>query len=111
MGYANAAERLLAAIGEPEMIDRPRTRALAVIFSNRTIRTAGPAARRMVHARETGRVSGCSRGGETEAVSAPQIGTKEGAPEIAREGYFRQMVLMRRSHAQKYPDRARNRAT
>lgn len=30
--YANAAERLLLAIGEPEMIDTSNTRALAVFF-------------------------------------------------------------------------------
>lgn len=30
--YANAAERLLLAIGEPEMIIHPNTRALAVFF-------------------------------------------------------------------------------
>src|SRR6516165_5459945 len=39
MRYANAAERLLAAIGEPQMIDTARDRRLGRIFSNRTIRS------------------------------------------------------------------------
>src|SRR5215468_5636670 len=38
MRYANAAERLLAAIGEPQMIDTAKDRRLGRIFSNRTIR-------------------------------------------------------------------------
>ncbi|QDP00172.1 PrkA family serine protein kinase [Thalassotalea sp. PS06] len=37
MAYANAAERLLAAIGEPEMIDTSRQPVLSRIFSNRVI--------------------------------------------------------------------------
>ena len=37
MRYANAAERILAAIGEPQMIDTAKDLALAV-FLNRTIR-------------------------------------------------------------------------
>ncbi|WP_394173566.1 PrkA family serine protein kinase [Thalassotalea litorea] len=37
MAYANAAERLLAAIGEPEMIDTARQPVLSRIFSNRVI--------------------------------------------------------------------------
>src|SRR3974390_814493 len=39
MRYANAAERLLAAIGEPRMIDTAKDRRLGRIFSNRTIRS------------------------------------------------------------------------
>src|ERR1700756_2637095 len=39
MRYANAAERLLAAIGEPQMIDTARDPRLGRIFSNRTVRT------------------------------------------------------------------------
>src|ERR1700759_4868890 len=39
MKYANAAERLLAAIGEPQMIDTAKDARLGRIFSNRTIRT------------------------------------------------------------------------
>ena len=39
MVYANAAERLLAAIGEPKMIDTAKDSRLGRIFSNRTIRT------------------------------------------------------------------------
>src|ERR671935_559594 len=38
MRYANAAERLLAAIGEPEMIDTAKDQRLGRIFLNRTIR-------------------------------------------------------------------------
>src|SRR6516225_6634641 len=38
MRYANAAERLLAAIGEPQMIDTAKDPRLGRIFSNRTIR-------------------------------------------------------------------------
>src|SRR6201992_2167629 len=38
MRYANAAERLLAAIGEPQMIDTARDPRLGRIFLNRTIR-------------------------------------------------------------------------
>src|ERR1700712_339137 len=38
MKYANAAERLLAAIGEPQMIDTARDARLGRIFSNRTMR-------------------------------------------------------------------------
>src|SRR5579859_7951604 len=38
MGYANAAERLLAAIGEPQMIDTARDPRLGRIFLNRTMR-------------------------------------------------------------------------
>ncbi|TLU64297.1 PrkA family serine protein kinase [Thalassotalea litorea] len=37
MAYANAAERLLAAIGEPEMVDTSRQPVLSRIFSNRVI--------------------------------------------------------------------------
>ena len=39
MAYANAAERLLAAIGEPQMIDTAKDARLGRIFLNRTIRT------------------------------------------------------------------------
>ena len=39
MKYANAAERLLAAIGEPEMIDTAKDSRLGRIFLNRTIRS------------------------------------------------------------------------
>ncbi len=39
MLYANAAERLLAAIGEPQMIDTAKDPRLGRIFLNRTIRT------------------------------------------------------------------------
>jgi serine protein kinase len=39
MRYANAAERLLAAIGEPQMIDTAEDARLGRIFSNRTIRS------------------------------------------------------------------------
>jgi serine protein kinase len=39
MVYANAAERLLAAIGEPQMIDTAKDPRLGRIFLNRTIRT------------------------------------------------------------------------
>src|SRR6185312_5906267 len=38
MRYANAAERLLAAIGEPEMIDTAKDPRLGRIFLNRTMR-------------------------------------------------------------------------
>jgi serine protein kinase len=38
MRYANAAERILAAIGEPQMIDTAKDPRLGRIFSNRTIR-------------------------------------------------------------------------
>src|SRR5882757_8324762 len=38
MKYANAAERLLAAIGEPEMIDTAKDPRLGRIFLNRTMR-------------------------------------------------------------------------
>ena len=38
MRYANAAERLLAAIGEPQMIDTARDPRLGRIFLNRTMR-------------------------------------------------------------------------
>jgi serine protein kinase len=38
MMYANAAERLLAAIGEPEMVDTSKDARLGRIFMNRTIR-------------------------------------------------------------------------
>ena len=38
MRYANAAERLLAAIGEPELIDTAKDTRLGRIFLNRTIR-------------------------------------------------------------------------
>src|SRR5438128_1043643 len=37
--YANAAERLLAAIGEPQMIDTAKDQRLGRIFLNRTMRT------------------------------------------------------------------------
>src|SRR3978361_1170252 len=37
--YANAAERLLSAIGEPQMIDTAKDQRLGRIFMNRTIRT------------------------------------------------------------------------
>src|ERR1700683_3183930 len=39
MRYANAPERLLAAIGEPQMIDTAKDPRLGRIFLNRTIRT------------------------------------------------------------------------
>src|SRR5215813_13533402 len=39
MAYANAAERLLAAIGEPQMIDTAKDPRLGRIFLNRTIRS------------------------------------------------------------------------
>ncbi|SHI05516.1 PrkA family serine protein kinase [Bradyrhizobium erythrophlei] len=39
MRYANAAERLLAAIGEPQMIDTAKDARLGRIFLNRTMRT------------------------------------------------------------------------
>src|SRR5262249_31922402 len=39
MRYANAAERLLAAIGEPQMIDTTKDARLGRIFLNRTMRT------------------------------------------------------------------------
>src|ERR1700753_1870174 len=39
MRYANSAERLLAAIGEPQMIDTARDPRLGRIFLNRTMRT------------------------------------------------------------------------
>src|ERR1700744_6540265 len=39
MRYANAAERLLAAIGEPQMIDTAKDARLGRIFLNRTIRS------------------------------------------------------------------------
>src|SRR5438105_14466740 len=38
MGYAKAAERVLAAIGEPQMIDTAKDSRLGRIFLNRTIR-------------------------------------------------------------------------
>src|SRR6476620_7552532 len=38
MRYANAAERLLAAIGEPELIDTAKDPRLGRIFLNRTMR-------------------------------------------------------------------------
>ena len=38
MRYANSAERLLAAIGDPQMIDTAKDQRLGRIFSNRTIR-------------------------------------------------------------------------
>ena len=38
MAYASAAERMLAAIGEPEVIDTSRDARLSRIFSNRVIR-------------------------------------------------------------------------
>src|SRR5207248_11189109 len=38
MRYANAAERVLAAIGEPQMIDTAKDSRLGRIFLNRTIR-------------------------------------------------------------------------
>jgi len=38
MMYASAAERLLAAIGEPEMVDTSKDARLGRIFMNRTIR-------------------------------------------------------------------------
>src|ERR1700737_471129 len=39
MQYANAAERLLAAIGEPQMIDTAKDQRLGRIFLNRPIRS------------------------------------------------------------------------
>src|SRR5437763_4771738 len=39
MRYANAAERILAAIGEPQIIDTAKDPRLGRIFLNRTIRT------------------------------------------------------------------------
>ena len=38
MRYANAAERILAAIGEPQKIDTAKDQRLGRIFLNRTIR-------------------------------------------------------------------------
>ena len=38
LAYANATERLLAAIGEPQMVDTARDTRLGRIFMNRTIR-------------------------------------------------------------------------
>ena len=38
MAYASAAERMIAAIGEPEIIDTSKDARLSRIFSNRTIR-------------------------------------------------------------------------
>ena len=38
MRYANATERLLAAIGEPRLVDTAKDARLGRIFSNRTIR-------------------------------------------------------------------------
>src|SRR5450631_4613960 len=37
--YANAAERILAAVGEPQVIDTAKEQRLGRIFLNRTIRT------------------------------------------------------------------------
>ena len=45
MKYANAAERLLAAIGEPQMIDTAKDPRLGRIFTSRTIRPANLLAR------------------------------------------------------------------
>jgi serine protein kinase len=42
MAYANAAERLLAAIGEPEFVDTAKDARLGRIFMNRTIRVYPP---------------------------------------------------------------------
>ena len=39
LAYANATERLLAAIGEPQMLDTSKDPRLGRIFMNRTIRT------------------------------------------------------------------------
>src|SRR5438309_4998612 len=39
MRYANASQRLLAAIGEPQMIDTAKDARLGRIFLNRTMRT------------------------------------------------------------------------
>src|ERR1700691_648513 len=39
MRYANAAERLLAAIGEPQIVDTAKDPRLGRIFLNRTLRT------------------------------------------------------------------------
>jgi serine protein kinase len=39
MMYASAAERILAAIGEPQLVDTSRDPRLGRIFMNRTIRT------------------------------------------------------------------------
>ena len=39
MRYANAAERILAAIGDPQMVDTAKDPRLGRIFLNRTIRT------------------------------------------------------------------------
>ncbi len=39
LAYANASERLLAAIGEPQMVDTAKDLRLGRIFMNRTIRT------------------------------------------------------------------------
>jgi serine protein kinase len=39
MAYANATERLLSAIGEPEIIDTAKDSRLGRVFMNRTIRT------------------------------------------------------------------------
>ena len=45
MRYASAAERLLAAIGEPEMVDTAKDARLGRIFMNRTIRLIRPSPR------------------------------------------------------------------
>ncbi len=39
LAYANATERLLAAIGEPEVLDTAKDLRLGRVFMNRTIRT------------------------------------------------------------------------
>jgi len=38
MAYASAAERMIAAIGEPKVVDTSQDQVLGRIFSNRTIR-------------------------------------------------------------------------
>src|SRR5438034_11494728 len=52
LAYANSAERLLAAIGEPQMIDTAKDARLGRIFLNRTIRTY-PAFSKMYGMEET----------------------------------------------------------
>ena len=59
MRYANAAERLLAAIGEPQMIDTAKDARLEFVArmgGARLYRASGSAARRMVYAREASRL-------------------------------------------------------
>ena len=52
MRYANAAERLLAAIGEPQMIDTAKDPRLGRIFLNRTMRALSGLRRILRHGRD-----------------------------------------------------------